>query len=158
MYKFLVTGGSGFIGTNLISYLINAHPGSSILNLDIIPPRDSSHNRFYHFCDINCYSSLLSKVQCFLPTHVFHLAATTGIGQLPLDHFKTNINGVQNIVNVLTIVGSVKRVIFASSLLVCKVGYIPDSYDEYLPSTSYGISKMKGEIIVKSSASDFDWL
>ena len=94
----------------------------------------------------------------FLPTHVFHLAATTGIGQLPLDHFKTNINGVQNIVNVLTIVGSVKRVIFASSLLVCKVGYIPDSYDEYLPSTSYGISKMKGEIIVKSSASDLDWV
>ena len=53
---------------------------------------------------------------------------------------------------------SLERVVFASSLLVCQVGYIPDSFDEYCPSTSYGISKMKGEILVKSSCSSVDWV
>ena len=50
-----------------------------------------------------------------------------------------------------------ERVIFASSLLVCQVGYIPDSFDEYCPSTPYGISKMKGETF-KRSCSSVDWV
>jgi len=158
MKRVLITGGSGFIGTNLINYLRFASPNSALLNLDIAKPRDSSHAQFYRFCDINNLASLQSAVDDFQPSHVFHLAAVTGIGDLPLSHFETNIYGVKNVVQSLKSCPSVKRVVFASSLLVCKVGYVPESFDEYIPTTPYGISKMKGELVVKSLASGLDWV
>ena len=41
---------------------------------------------------------------------------------------------------------------------MCKVGYVPESFDEYCPTTNYGISKMKGEILIKQQATSFDWV
>jgi nucleoside-diphosphate-sugar epimerase len=156
--KFIVTGGSGFIGTNLIRHLTQAHPSSSILNLDISPPRDASQTCYYSFCDVNEYENLLKFFVSFCPTHVFHLAATTGIENYPLDYFCTNTLGVSNVVKASSAVQYLSRIIFASSLLVCRVGYIPDSFDEYCPSTSYGISKMKGELIVKNALESIPWV
>lgn len=156
--KFLVTGGSGFIGTNLIAYLLSEFPSASILNLDIAPPRNSSQTPFHSFCDINDLLGLTSAFVDFCPTHVFHLAATTGIGDLPLDFFDANIQGVQNVIKVSAQCTSLQRIVFASSLLVCRVGYVPQSFDEYCPSTSYGISKMKGELLVKNAPSHLPWV
>ena len=34
--KILVTGGAGFIGSNFVRYLVEEHPGDSILNLDLL--------------------------------------------------------------------------------------------------------------------------
>lgn len=158
MTRFLITGGSGFIGTNLIAHLQAAFPGCSILNLDILSPRNNCQRIHYQFCDINDLQSLSSFVTNFLPDYIFHLAASTGVGDVPLSTYTTNISGVKNIVSVARQSSSLQRIIFASSLLVCKVGYIPDNDDEYVPSTPYGISKMKGEIIVKTSAHDLDWV
>ena len=53
MSKFLITGGSGFIGTNLIDYLVNNFSDSSILNLDIESPRNKQHNQYFSLCDVN---------------------------------------------------------------------------------------------------------
>ena len=158
MMRVLITGGSGFIGTNLISFLASSKPSLKLINLDICPPRDITQSRFYTYCDINDYASLSAIIASFSPTHVFHLAATTGVGDLPLSYFESNISGVRNVINALSSCDSLLRVIFASSLLVCKVGYIPDSFDEYLPTTNYGVSKMKGELIVKSEAHNMDWV
>jgi len=158
MKKVLITGGSGFIGTNLINYISHAFPSAQILSLDIVPPRDSSHAHFYVRCDVNNLSSLSFLVHEYDPSHIFHLAAATGVGDLPLDLFKTNFDGVANLIESVKDLQHLERVVFASSLLVCKVGFIPESFDEYCPSTSYGISKMKGEILVKRSCSSVDWV
>ena len=120
--KVLITGGSGFIGTNLINYISYAYPSAEILNLDIAPPRDPSHSSFYVKCDVNCLSSLRLLVHEFDPSHIFHLAAATGIGALPLSFFKTNIDGVSNVIESVKDLQSLERVVFASSLLVCQVG------------------------------------
>ena len=49
--KILVTGGSGFIGTNLIEELsINNY---DILNLDIQKPKIHEHTLNWKYCDIN---------------------------------------------------------------------------------------------------------
>ena len=158
MKKVVITGGSGFIGTNLINYILKVSPRTIMLNIDIVPPRDPSHAEFYVYCDVNDLTALKSEIHNFNPSHVFHLAAATGIGDLPLSVFRTNICGVSNIIESVHYLKCLERVIFASSLLVCKVGYIPEGSDEYCPTTSYGISKMKGEILVKKKASSFDWV
>jgi len=44
----------------------------------------------------------------------------------------------------------VKRIVFASSRLVCKIGYQPVSYLDYCPTTPYGESKVVGENIVNA--------
>lgn len=153
----IVTGGSGFIGTNLIQYLSSHFPDSRILNLDILPPRNLAQSSSFLYCDINNHSDVSRIFQDFQPDYIFHLAAATGIGDIPLENFSTNYNGVSSVVAALKYCKSLKRIIFASSLLVCKVGYIPQSTSEYCPTTNYGISKMKGELVVKESANSFPW-
>jgi nucleoside-diphosphate-sugar epimerase len=39
--------------------------------------------------------------------------------------------------------------VFASSMLVCRNGYIPRSDDDYCPNTLYGQSKVSGELVVR---------
>lgn len=156
--RFLITGGSGFIGTNLISFLVAKYPRSAILNLDIKPARDFRQDSFFSYCDINSLSSLQVHFKSFAPTHVFHLAAATGVGDLPLSHFTANITGVKNVIDVSASCSALQRIIFASSLLVCRVGFVPDGFAEYCPSTNYGISKMKGEILVKNSPQSVPWV
>ena len=48
--KAIVTGGSGFIGTNLVNYL--KIKGWKVLSLDIVKPRDTSNNDVHVDCDI----------------------------------------------------------------------------------------------------------
>ena len=45
--KILVTGGSGFIGTNLCQYLIEKD--YSFINIDINPPELLSHKIYFFF-------------------------------------------------------------------------------------------------------------
>ena len=42
-------------------------------------------------------------------------------------------------------------------MLVCKAGHIPKSDTDYSPNTLYGESKMKGEMLVRSSNLKCDW-
>ena len=48
--KILVTGGSGFIGSNLVEYFFKA--GHSVLNLDINEPTNSCSTVMYKKIDI----------------------------------------------------------------------------------------------------------
>ena len=52
--KILVTGGSGFIGTNLISKF--SFKSVEILNIDIKEPLDSNQLEYWVNCDILNYS------------------------------------------------------------------------------------------------------
>ena len=44
---------------------------------------------------------------------------------------------------------SLKRIIIASSMLVCRLGYIPKDFNDYAPNNLYGESKVLTEKIVK---------
>jgi nucleoside-diphosphate-sugar epimerase len=67
-----------------------------------------------------------------------------------LADYAANIEGVENVISAINDCGTVVKTVFASSMLVCKVGYIPYNYDEYLPSTIYGESKVISEKIIKN--------
>ncbi len=148
--KILVTGGSGFIGTNFIEY-IRGRDGFDILNLDIKSPILSEHIKNYENCDIMDYDKLEKVIMEFKPDFVVHLAAKTGAHSIKdIKEFAPNIKGVENLINALIKANSVKRVVFTSTLLVCKMGYIPKSDTDYKPTTAYGMSKVEGEKIVRN--------
>jgi len=148
--RIVVTGGSGFIGTNYIELLLKSGE-SEFINLDIRPPRNATHKSFWQECDLLDASSLKKTIADFSPTHVVHLAAKTGVDEKKLSNFWANMEGVENLLLALEEVPSVERVIFTSSLLVCRMGYIPEHDTDYQPTTLYGRSKVEGEKIVRAA-------
>lgn len=51
MKKILITGGSGFIGTNLIE-LLSKSKNYEILNVDFQPPKKENHKLYWKNLDI----------------------------------------------------------------------------------------------------------
>lgn len=156
--RVLVTGGSGFIGTNMIDRL-RAEGYTEILNIDIKAPRDERQNAYWHQCDILDLEHLKREIQVFQPELVVHLAAKTGLTRANLECYAENITGVRNMLEALKATPSVRRVIFTSTLLVCQMGYIPKHDTDYKPNTLYGESKMIGEKIVREARDlAFEWI
>jgi nucleoside-diphosphate-sugar epimerase len=148
--KVLVTGGSGFIGTNYIELLLRDDK-AEFINVDNKPPRSVAHQKFWRECNILDAPRLEKIIKDFKPTHVVHLAAKTGLDEKLLSDFAANIDGVESLVRILKGVSSLERAIFTSSLLVCKMGYVPKDDSEYKPTTLYGQSKVRGEQIIRSA-------
>ena len=156
MKKILVTGGSGFIGTNAVELFLAA--GNEVLNIDIKKPQNANHIKNFKKVDILDISSLRRIVSEFAPAYVVHLAARTDLRGKTLDDYEINTIGVRNMLNVISQQLSVQRFIFASTKLVCKNGYYPKFDEDYCPNTVYGQSKVAGEEIVRTASTlSCDW-
>ena len=157
MEKFLVTGGSGFIGTNLIERLIKEN--YEVLNLDIQKPQNDSQTSYWCQVDILDYNSLEKIVLAFSPEYIIHLAAVTDLNGYDAEYYKANTEGTKNIIDVAKKISPLQKIIFTSSMYVCQPGYIPKDYDDYKPHTAYGESKRQGELLVKAMKNvNFDWV
>jgi nucleoside-diphosphate-sugar epimerase len=155
--RILVTGGSGFIGTNLITDLIKN--GSNVLNIDIAEPRCNSHYSIWRNVDLRMRENLFAIIKEYAPTQIYHLGAKTDLNSNDVADYSANTSGVTNLIDACVEIGGVKRVIFASSRLVCKIGYQPKSENDYCPTTAYGESKVLGEQIVREYQKlPFDWV
>jgi nucleoside-diphosphate-sugar epimerase len=151
--RVLVTGGSGFIGTNIVEGFLQR--GDAVLSIDVAAPKIDAHQDVYRKVDIMDRPSLEKAFGDFQPTVVVHLAARTDLEQRKgLEHFAPNIAGVANIIDTVRITSGVRRVIFASSRLVFDLGYQPRHESDYHASTLYGISKAKGEDLVRAASDD----
>lgn len=150
--RVLVTGGSGFIGTNLVSSLL--HLNYEVCNVDLVAPQSALHSHCYTQADINDLEVLKKIVEDFSPSKIFHLAARTDLDGSSLESYKSNIQGVENIIKIANTLTSLDFVGFCSSMLVCSLDYNPSSWDDYAPDTIYGQSKMIGEKLVKSNIRD----
>jgi len=150
--KVLITGGSGFIGTNFIEYYLKK--GCDVLNFDIKEPRNKEHNHLWLKGDLLNKDALKASVQSFNPDYIVHLAARTDLDGKSIKDYPANTLGVSNMMDALQEAPKLKRVLFASSRLVCKIGYQPESEFDYKPTTPYGESKVEGERIVRERAKD----
>ncbi|MEZ8791608.1 NAD-dependent epimerase/dehydratase family protein [Vibrio splendidus] len=148
--KFLVTGGSGFIGTNVIDFLLGQ--GGKVVSIDIVPPANSNHIGLFQECDIRNVELLKSTIEIEQPDYVIHLAARTDLDGKVIDDYTSNTVGVESLCQVCSSSVSIKKILFASSMLVCSAGYIPESIHETCPTTPYGHSKAIGETIVRDFA------
>ena len=151
--RVLVTGGSGFIGTNVVGAF--ARDGHAVLNVDIAPPKDSTHQPYWRRVDIMDKRALHESFASFHPDLVIHLAARADLVEKKnLAGYATNIQGVSNMIEAITDVGSVERSFFASSRLVFDLGYKPAHDRDYHASTLYGLSKAHGEELVREAPAD----
>ena len=148
--RVLVTGGSGFIGTNTVEAFLR--DGWVVLNVDIAPPKTPGHAANWQPVDILNRDALLRAFAAFRPDLVIHLAAKTVLEErATLALYAANIEGVQNVIDAVQAAGTVERTFFASSRLVCRLGYIPKDDTDYQPSTLYGLSKVRGEELVRAA-------
>lgn len=147
--KILVTGGSGFIGTNLVEKFKS--DGEYVFNLDMLPPRNPHHLDCWKEVDLLDSLTLRRVLQEIKPDAILHLAARTDLNGKSIADYAANTTGVRNLIEAIEGLPGLKRVIFASSRLVCKIGYQPHDEFDYCPSTPYGASKVEGEKIVRES-------
>jgi len=109
--KILVTGGSGFIGSNFIRYMLNEHPDYRVINLDKLTYagnpdnlRDVENNPNYSFvrgdiCDQNLVDTLMQEQQI---DHIAHFAAETHVDRSIADgsaFVRTNLLGTYTLLD-----------------------------------------------------------
>ncbi|HLO13266.1 MAG TPA: NAD(P)-dependent oxidoreductase [Anaerolineales bacterium] len=148
--RVVITGGSGFVGTNLVEYLSQC--GWEVQNFDVASPRNSDHLQYWTKVDILNRKQLIAETQKFQPTVFLHFAARTDLDEKQnLAGYTANIEGVSNVVEAIRSTHAIQRAIFASSQLVCELGYQPQNEYDYRPSTLYGQSKVITERIVRTA-------
>lgn len=147
--RVLVTGGSGFIGTNFIEDLVSH--GNDVLNVDIKAPSIKSHTTHWAECDILDEAALSNILHDYKPTHVVHLAARTDTEGRHIDDYCANTEGTQNVLDAIKSTPSVERVIITSSQFVHQCQGIPAHDQDYAPHTVYGESKVLTEIFTREA-------
>src|SRR5690348_612178 len=124
MARILITGGSGFIGTNLVEHYRAS--GDQVINIDIAPPRHPLHATLWSKTDILDRQALSQAVREVDPEIVFHMAALTDLQGKPLGDYAENPEGIANPIQPLREVHALRRTIFAPSMLVCSIGSRPN--------------------------------
>tara|TARA_B110000211_G_scaffold223866_1_gene274282 strand:+ start:441 stop:1472 length:1032 start_codon:yes stop_codon:yes gene_type:complete len=167
MKKIIITGGSGFIGSNLVNYYLNKN--YFVINIDKLSYSGNKYNlnkiskKNYVFIksDINNKKTIIKTLYKFKPSIIFNLAAETHVdrsidGPKPFIH--SNINGVFNLLE------SIRFYIKKSKT---KIKLIHISTDEvygdildkskradenypYKPSSPYAASKASADHLIKS--------
>lgn len=155
MGKYLVTGGSGFIGTHVVEHLLRQN--EEVLNLDVHTPKKAEHMPYWKSCELCDFQTLRNLILDFAPEYVIHLAARTDLRGKTIEEYQANTVGVLYLLDILDQLDSLKRVIFASSMYVCRPGYTPLNFEDYQPHTVYGESKVLTEQYIKERNPSYPW-
>ena len=153
--KILITGGAGYIGTNLISFLLKSKYNIDVIdNLSTSDPINKSIKKKIKLYKIDLTKE--SKVKFFFRKKNFdliiHLAAFSGVGEFNkniLKSFNNNVLATKNLIN-FAFNKNKTKLIFASSAAVygeTPKGKISESYI-CKPLNYYGLSKLACENII----------
>ena len=152
--KVLVTGSAGFIGQHLIETLRTA--GHETVGLDVRPHSLPGCETLR--CDLLDEQPTRDALRRAQPDAVVHLAARTDLAERKdIEGYAANHRGTRNLVEAMAEAGSVRRCIFASTHLVCRIGHVPSGDQDYCPSTLYGESKVRMEQLVRERCRLESW-
>lgn len=163
--KAIVTGGLGFIGSNLIKLLLKKN--FFVINIDKIGYASNIYNlknikktnyKFYKsdICSKKTFAMILKK---YKPNVLFNLAAETHVDRSinnPRDFFKSNITGVYNILECIKKYVKINQNFKMIHVSTDEVyGDIKGSKkskegDRYQPSSPYSATKACGDHLINS--------
>ena len=168
MKKLIVTGGLGFIGSNLIKYLLKL--GYYVINLDKVTyasnfynVREFKNNNSYKFIkvDISNSKKLIQIIKKYKPRCIFNLAAETHVDRSidQSDNFiQTNIKGVHTLLEVLTKNKNIKLIHVSTDEVFgnIKEGLRSDENFSYKPLNPYAATKAASDHLINSYVNTYN--
>lgn len=158
--KYLVTGGSGFIGSNFIHRVLENNSTTKIINIDAMKTGSNSlnfknfSNKNYTFvkgniCNKKLMSRLISKVD-----YVINFAAESHVDRSisnSTSFLKTNVFGVHNILEILRERKKVRFLqISTDEVYGESLKKNCTEHDELNPSNPYAATKVGAEMLIRS--------
>ncbi len=152
--KILVTGGAGFIGSNITAELLGR--GFEVHVIDDLftgkrelVPKEAT----FHQADIRDFTKLLEIFEKVRPEKVYHLAAHSRVRTSiddPLDSLTRNVVGTQNVLEASRQSG-VKRLVFTSSSAVYGTPKEAPFHEDMqvIPESPYGVHKYAAEMLCR---------
>src|SRR6266481_3361550 len=167
--KLLVTGGAGFIGSNVIHHIIDRPEIALLVNLDCLTyaghlqnlERFAQHPKYaFEKIDLRDKSDVLEVIQKHAITHVMHLAAESHVDRSisgPGDFIHTNVVGTFNLLEAC-------RATWPASPSQCRFHHVstdevygslgPTGYftetTPYSPNSPYSASKAGSDMLVRA--------
>jgi len=162
MKKLIVTGGSGFIGSNLIKFLLKKK--YFVINIDCLKysanpynTENLNKNKNYTFfkLNLNNKNKITKILKKYKPDGIFNLAAETHVDRsidAPYNFIHSNILGTYNLLeSILTCKKKIKLVHISTDEVYGDVisGRSDEKYP-YNPSSPYSSSKASADHLVKA--------
>jgi UDP-glucuronate 4-epimerase len=165
MMHYLITGGAGFIGSNLIKRLFKEQPGIRITCIDNFDPFYSTSIKEYNIRDFSSqagfkllkndlaatgYEELNTLIESPVDI-IIHLAAKAGVRpsiENPLAYQQANVIGLQNMLDFAK-EKNIKQFVFASSSSVYGINdhYPWKEEEQLMPISPYAMTKLSGEML-----------
>lgn len=153
--RYLVTGGAGFIGSNIVDELLRRGHAVTVLD-DFSSGKEENLSQAISkirlvrgdICDLEA-----AREACDAADYVLHLAARTSVPRSVKDPIETNRVNIDGTLNVLVAArdARVRRIVFAASSaaygetpVLPKVESMPPD-----PISPYGVSKLVGEMYAR---------
>ena len=166
--RYLVTGGAGFLGSNLVNAILERNLGTVTVLDNFATGRREHFGKWINETrltivagDVADYNTVVNA----MPSHdvVIHLAANSDIARAvsaPLIDFENGTRLTQTVLEAMRTTG-VKRIMFTSGSGVygdVPQEPIPEDYAHMIPISTYGASKLASETLISAYCHMFDFV
>jgi dTDP-glucose 4,6-dehydratase len=162
MKKVIVTGGAGFIGSNLVKFLLKKK--YFVINIDKLSYsanpyniKNLNKNKKYIFVksDLNNKNKILKILKKYKPEGIFNLAAETHVDRSidnPEGFIHSNILGTYNLLESILIYNKKIKLLHVSTDEVYGDIFVGRSNekDRYNPSSPYSSSKASSDLLINA--------